>query len=263
AHKWKAAVFTLAGSPGMMGASHLSALAAKRSGAGRVHIASPGIVSDRGTPTEVVRKSLPVLGWSRDVLDEVNADHARFKSMVVGPGLGRDDGTMTETRKVIAGSRIPMVIDGDGLFAVAWGGDGARDIVRTRAAGTVLTPHDGEYTNLLGYPPSHDRIQSARRLATDTNCVCLLKGPTTVVAEPSGEVLIVSNGDRRLATAGTGDVLAGMIGSLLAQGMHPFRAAASAAFLHAHAASLFGADEGMIASDLIDLLPRAITEVRA
>lgn len=263
AHKWKTAVFTLAGSPGMMGASHLSALAAMRSGAGMVHTASPGIVSDRGTPTEVVRKSLPVLGWSRDVLDEVNADHARFTSMVVGPGLGRDDGTMTETRKVIAGSRIPMVIDGDGLFAVAWGGDGARDIVRTRAAGTVLTPHDGEYTNLLGYPPSHDRIQSARRLATDTNCVCLLKGPTTVVAEPSGEVLIVSNGDRRLATAGTGDVLAGMIGSLLAQGMHPFRAAASAAFLHAHAASLFDADEGMIASDLIDLLPRAITEVRA
>jgi NAD(P)H-hydrate epimerase len=263
AHKWKAAVFTLAGSPGMMGASHLSALAAMRSGAGMVHTASPGIVSDRGTPTEVVRKSLPVLGWSRDVLDEVNADHARFTSMVVGPGLGRDDGTMTETRKVIAGSRIPMVIDGDGLFAVAWGGDGARDIVRTRAAGTVLTPHDGEYTNLLGYPPSHDRIQSARRLATDTNCVCLLKGPTTVVAEPSGQVLIVSNGDRRLATAGTGDVLAGMIGSLLAQGMHPFRAAASAAFLHAHAASLFDADEGMIASDLIDLLPRAITEVRA
>ena len=99
-------------------------------------------------------------------------------------------------------------------------------------------------------------------MSTDTNCVCLLKGPTTVVAEPSGQVLVVANGDRRLATAGTGDVLAGIIGSLLAQGMHPFRAAASAAFLHAHAASLFGADEGMVASDLLDLLPRAISDVR-
>jgi NAD(P)H-hydrate epimerase len=262
AHKWKTAVFTLAGSPGMMGAANLCASAAMRSGAGMVHAASPGIASDRTTPIEVVRKALPVLGWSADVLQEVNGDNARFKSMVVGPGLGRDEGTVLEARKVIASASVPIVIDGDGLFAVAWGGDGARDIVRARGAGTVLTPHDGEYTNLLGYPPSHDRIASARRLSTDTNCVCLLKGPTTVVAEPSGQVLVVANGDRRLATAGTGDVLAGIIGSLLAQGMHPFRAAASAAFLHAHAASLFGADEGMVASDLLDLLPRAISDVR-
>jgi NAD(P)H-hydrate epimerase len=262
AHKWKTAVFTLAGSPGMMGAANLCASAAMRSGAGMVHAASPGIASDRTTPIEVVRKALPVLGWSADVLQEVNGDNARFKSMVVGPGLGRDEGTVLEARKVIASASVPIVIDGDGLFAVAWGGDGARDIVRARGAGTVLTPHDGEYANLLGYPPSHDRIASARRLSTDTNCVCLLKGPTTVVAEPSGQVLVVANGDRRLATAGTGDVLAGIIGSLLAQGMHPFRAAASAAFLHAHAASLFGADEGMVASDLLDLLPRAISDVR-
>jgi NAD(P)H-hydrate epimerase len=261
-HKWKSAVFSLAGSAGMMGAANLCASAAMRSGAGIVHAASPGIVSDRTTPIEVVRKSLPMLDWSSDILADVNGENARFKSMVVGPGLGRDDGTVAETRKVISGSNVPMVIDGDGLFAVAWGGDGARDIVRSRGAGTVLTPHDGEFTNLLGYPPSHDRVASARRLATDTNCVCLLKGTTTVVAEPSGQVLIVSNGDQRLATAGTGDVLAGIIGALLAQGMHPFRAAASGAFLHARAASLFPADEGMVASDLLDLLPRAITEVR-
>jgi len=263
AHKWKSAVFSLAGSAGMMGAANLCASAAMRSGAGIVHAASPGIVSDRTTPIEVVRKSLPAWGWSRDILDEVEGDHARFKAMIVGPGLGRDEGTIAETRKVIAAANLPMVIDGDGLFAVAWGGDGARDIVRSRGSGTVLTPHDGEFTTLLGYPPSHDRIASARRLATDTNCVCLLKGTTTVVAEPSGQVLIVSNGDQRLATAGTGDVLAGIIGALLAQGLHPFRAAACAAFVHARAASLFESDEGMVASDLLDLIPRAIAEVRA
>jgi hydroxyethylthiazole kinase-like uncharacterized protein yjeF len=262
AHKWKAAVFSLAGSAGMMGAANLCASAAMRSGAGIVHTAAPGIISDRTTPIEVVRKSLSAWGWSSEVLAAVEGDNARFKSMVVGPGLGRDEGTVVETRKVIAGAKLPMVIDGDGLYAVAWGGEGARDIVRSRGSGTVLTPHDGEFTNLLGYPPSHDRIASVRRLASDTNCVCLLKGTTTVVAEPSGQVLIVSNGDRRLATAGTGDVLAGIIGSLLAQGVHPFRAAAAAAFLHARAASLFHSDEGMVASDLLDLLPRAITEVR-
>jgi len=261
-HKWRSAVFSLAGSSGMTGAASLCALAAMRSGAGIVHVASPGIVSDHATPIEVVRKSLPMVDWSDDILAAVNGESARFKSMVVGPGLGRDNGTAAETRKVIFGANVPMVIDGDGLFALAWGGDGARDIVRSRGAGTVLTPHDGEFTNLLGYKPSPDRIASARCLASDTNCVCLLKGSTTVVAEPSGQVFIVSNGNQRLATAGTGDVLAGIIGALLAQGMQPFRAAASGAFLHARAASLFDADEGMVASDLLDLLPRAIAGVR-
>jgi NAD(P)H-hydrate epimerase len=229
-----------------------------RAGAGIVHVASPGIVSDRSTSTEIVRRALPVLGWSHEVLDDLS----RFKAMVIGPGLGRDEGTVSEARRVIAGAHIPMVIDGDGLFAVAWGGEGARDIVRSRAAGTVLTPHDGEYTTLLGYAPSHDRITSARRLASDTNCVCLLKGTTTVVAEPSGEVLMVANGDQRLATAGTGDVLAGIIGALLAQGVEPFHAAASGAWIHGYAASLFESNEGLIASDLVDLIPLALSHMR-
>jgi NAD(P)H-hydrate epimerase len=215
-------------------------------------------VSDRSTSTEIVRRALPALGWSHEVLDDLS----RFKAIVIGPGLGRDEGTVSETRRIIAGAHIPMVIDGDGLFAVAWGGEGARDIVRSRAAGTVLTPHDGEYTTLLGYAPSHDRITSARRLASDTNCVCLLKGTTTVVAEPSGEVLMVANGDQRLATAGTGDVLAGIIGALLAQGVEPFHAAASGAWIHGYAASLFTAHEGLIASDLVDLIPLALSHMR-
>ena len=258
AHKWKSSLFAVAGSAGMMGAANLCSAAAMRAGVGMVHVASPGIVSDRSAPTEIVRRALPALGWSHAVLDDLS----RFKAMVVGPGLGRDDGTVTEARRVIAAAQIPMVIDGDGLFAVAWGGEGARDIVRSRSAGTVLTPHDGEYATLLGYAPSHDRITSARRLASDTNCVCLLKGTTTVVAEPSGEVLMVANGDQRLATAGTGDVLAGIIGALLAQGVSPFHAAASAAWIHGHAASLFDVNEGLIASDLTDLIPMALSDMR-
>lgn len=258
AHKWNAAVFALAGHPNMLGAAHLVSMAAMRLGAGIVHLATPGVTNDASIPTEIVRRNLPVLGWSNDVL----ADSERFQAMVVGPGLGRDDSVATETRRVIAGSQNPMVVDGDGLYCVGWGGEGARDIIRSRAAATVVTPHDGEYEMLLGDRPSPDRLASARRLAIDLNCVCLLKGPTTVVAEPSGEALVVSNADQRLATAGSGDVLAGMIGALLARGVQPFHAAATAAWIHGKAASLFPFAEGMVASDLLGLIPRAVADVR-
>jgi len=258
AHKWHHSLFALAGSAGMLGAASLCTAAAMRAGAGIVHVASPGISSDRGTPTEVVRRSLPMLGWSTEVLSDLE----RFNAVVVGPGLGRDEGTIHEARRIISTSHLPMVIDGDGLFAVAWGGEGARDIVRSRAAGTILTPHDGEYTTLLGTPPTPDRISSVRRLAVDTNCVVLLKGSTTVVGEPSGQVLVVANGDERLATAGSGDVLTGIIGALLTRGVPPFHAAAAGAWLHARAGAAFGASEGLIASDLVDLIPTAFESVR-
>ena len=259
AHKWKSAVYVVAGSATMMGAARLCSGAAMRMGAGIVHLGTPGILSDRSTPTEVVRRPLPALGWSKDVL----TDAEKFRSMVLGPGLGRDDGIATEARKVIAGWDRPLVIDGDGLFAVAWGGDGARDIVRSRSSSTVVTPHDGEYTSLLGHPPSSDRIESARALSADLNCVALLKGPSTVVAEPSGEVLVITDADERLATAGTGDVLAGMIGALLSRGVAPFEAAASAAWLHGRAATYFGHSEGLVASDLLEVLPAVVDETRS
>jgi len=258
AHKWNAAVFVLAGSPTMMGAAHLVCRAAMRMGAGIVHAATPGVGSDKSLPTEVVRRALPLLGWASEVVTETE----RFQSIVVGPGLGRDDAVATETRRVISQVQVPMVVDGDGLFCVGWGGEGARDIIRSRAAATVVTPHDGEYAMLLGDKPSPDRLASARRMAIDLNCVCLLKGPTTVVAEPSGEALVISNADQRLATAGSGDVLAGMIGALLARGVQPFHAAATAAWIHGRAASLFPHEEGLIASDVVDLIPRAVSETR-
>lgn len=258
AHKWNAAVFVLAGSPTMLGAAHLVSMAAMRTGAGIVHLAIPGVTSDVSSPTEIVRRSLAEPQWARDVIEQSE----RFQALVVGPGLGREDAVVTETRHVISNTRIPMVVDGDGLYCVGWGGQGARDIIRSRAAATVVSPHDGEYEMLLGDRPSPDRLASARRLAIDLNCVCLLKGPTTVVAEPSGEALVVSNADQRLATAGSGDVLAGMIGALLARGVQPFHAAAMAAWLHGKSASLYPYDEGLIASDLLEMIPRSIAETR-
>ena len=221
-----------------------------RAGAGMVHLASPGVVNDPAMPTEVVGRRLSTLDWAPELIGSLD----RFRVLAVGPGLGRDDATAAQTRQLVLGADLPVVIDGDGLFAMAWNTNGAGALLRGRKAPTVLTPHDGEYTILTGERPPADRLLAARRLAADTRSVVLLKGPATVVADPHGDALVVTSGDERLATAGTGDVLTGMIAGLMAQGVAPFEAAASAAWLHGRAGR-GGPTHGMIASDLIDLLP--------
>lgn len=250
AHKWRSAVMAVAGSPGMTGAAHLAARAAYRSGAGMVHLASPGVPSDPAMPTEVVGVRLGSLDWASDVLGRLD----RFRSLLLGPGLGRDDVTAGQTRRLAVAAEVPLVVDGDGLFAMSWNADGAAALLRKRRAATVLTPHDGEYTMLTGERPTTDRVLAARRLAADTRCVVLLKGPTTVVSDPAGHALVVTAGDERLATAGTGDVLTGIIAGLLAQGVGAWEAAAAGAWLHGRAASN-GPFHGLVASDIPDLLP--------
>ena len=251
AHKWNGAVRIVAGSPGMHGAARLCAAAAARSGAGLVALSSPG-----GAPwarDEVIQRPVPAEGFADDVLDDLD----RFGSLVMGPGLGRDEATVDGVRRLIADATVPIVIDGDGIFAAAWSADGAGPLLRSRGLATVVTPHDGEFALLTGSMPGPDRIVAARSLAADLDCAVLLKGPTTVVALPDRPTLVVDHGDERLATAGSGDVLAGMIGSLLAAGVPPERAAAGAAWLHADAARR-GRRRGLLAGDLIDLLPDAL-----
>jgi hydroxyethylthiazole kinase-like uncharacterized protein yjeF len=162
----------------------------------------------------------------------------------VGPGLGRahDD----DVRAVARSCPLPIVIDGDGLTAL--GTD--LDVVRH----AVLTPHDGEYARLMGDPPGADRIGAARALAARAGAVAVLKGEAMVVAAPDGDVLVASRGDARLATAGTGDVLTGITVALLAQGLDPFLAAATAAHLLGAAADL-GWRRGLVAGDVAALLP--------
>ena len=125
----------------------------------------------------------------------------------------------------------------------------------------MLTPHDGEFARLAGARPGPDRCAAARDLASQTGAVVLLKGPTTVVAEPGGRVRLSLTGDQRLATAGTGDVLSGVIGALLARGVDAFSAAAAGAWLHGRAAER-GPAEGLIASDVIRELPGALDAAR-
>jgi NAD(P)H-hydrate epimerase len=136
----------------------------------------------------------------------------------------------------------------------------AAGVVKARSAPTVLTPHDGEYARLVGRPPGEDRIADVRAVAQQTGAVVLLKGSPTVVADPDGRVLLVSSGSARLATAGTGDVLSGAIGAFLARGLPALEAAAFAAHCHGRAAAL-GPAEGLVASDLPDLMSRWLSEV--
>jgi hydroxyethylthiazole kinase-like uncharacterized protein yjeF len=253
-HKWDAAVMVVAGSPGMTGAAHLATAAAQRGGAGMVRLATPGLHDDPGRPTEAVGLRLPDEGWAEAVGRELH----RFHALVIGPGLGTDLATQGGARLVVGSSPVATVVDGDALTAIG------RDlqVVRDRVAPTVLTPHDGEFARLAGGPPPADRLTAVRDLAAEAGCVVLLKGSTTIVADPSGAVRIVTTGDPRLATAGTGDVLSGVIGALLARGVPALDAAAAGAWLHGTAARL-GPAEGLVASDLLDLVPAALSEVAA
>lgn len=255
AHKWQAAVLVVAGSPGMTGAARLAASAAQRAGAGMVRVATPGVSDDRGRPVEAVGLRLPDEDWAEALIYEL----PRFHALVIGPGLGRAPATQGGMRLVLASCPVPVVVDGDGLTAL---GRDAAVAVGARTAPTVLTPHDGEYERLAGARPQPDRLEAARSLASETGAVVVLKGPTTVVADPGGRARISTTGDARLATAGTGDVLSGIIGALLARGVPAFDAAAAGAWLHGRAAQL-GPAEGLVAGDIPALLPGVLAEVRA
>ena len=251
AHKWNGAVRVIAGSPGMLGAGRLCAEAAARSGAGLVMLSSPGI--DPDARSEIIQRRIPAL----DFHGEVFSDLDRFGALVIGPGLGREEGAVASARELIADATLPVVIDGDGIFAAAWSADGAAPLLRPRGRPTVITPHDGEYSLLAGRPPGADRVAAARELARELDVTVLLKGPATVVANASGDVLVVDHGDERLATAGSGDVLAGMIGALLAAGVAAERAAATAAWLHADAARR-GPRRGLLARDIVESIPATL-----
>lgn len=253
AHKWQTACWVIAGSPGMTGAAHLAATAALRGGSGYVRLSTPsleaaGLLAGPAAPTEAVGFPLSADDWAAAV---DAADLSRFKAMLVGPGLGRQPHTLQAVRDLAAKSPLPLVIDGDGLCAF---GPDAPEVLSQRTAPTVLTPHDGEYRILTGTAPDPDRFAAARSLSAATGALVLLKGPTTVIAHPGGEAVAVASGDARLATAGTGDVLAGLICGLLSAGIDPLKAAASAAWLHGRAAAA-RPPAALAASDLLLALP--------
>ena len=253
AHKYAAAVAVVAGSPGMTGAAALTSQAVLRAGSGYCRLAVPGADVEAIAPSEVVAVPLPAQGWADDAV----AATEKMKALAIGPGLGRDEPTQDDVRRVVADGPVPVVVDADGLFALGSADEAAEVLVRrASAADVVLTPHEGEFTRLAGAPAPDgvDRIDAVRALSARLGAVVLLKGPVTVVADPGGEVRFSRTGTPALATAGTGDVLTGIIASFLAQGLSPLDAAALGACAHG-AAARSGHRVGLVASDLLELLP--------
>ena len=250
AHKWHRSVLVVAGSPGMTGAASMAAEAAQRAGAGMVRLATPGAGHGADVPREVVTLDVPEAGWADALVDDPGKLHA----LAVGPGMGTAMATRHQIRTLVAGIDVPVVVDGDGLTAL---GTEASSVIGRRRAGTVLTPHDGEFERLAGHPPGVDRVADVVALAERTGAAVLLKGPTTVVAAPDGRVRLARAGDDRLATAGTGDVLTGIVAALLAGGLDPLDAAAVGAHVHGLAGRA-GPRHGTVASDVIDGIPAAL-----
>ena len=257
AHKWHHGVRIIAGSSGMAGAASLVSAAAMRAGAGMVHLSWRGDPNTLTPPTEVVGHVLPHVGWAAYVGRDIN----RFASLVIGPGLGRGDDIGVEVRGVLAACEVSAVVDGDGLVA-AVDPSGGHSVLLARRAPTILTPHDGEFAMLGGNAQSADRIEATRELAERTQCVVVRKGPTTIISNPDGEVFLSVAGDERLATAGSGDVLAGIIGAFVARGLDPFLAAAAGVHVHGLAGSACDA-QGVIARDVVSVLPDVLTKLVA
>jgi NAD(P)H-hydrate epimerase len=184
----------------------------------------------------------------------------RADALVLGPGLGRAPGTVEFVRRTAREVKLPMLLDADGLNAHA----GRLASLAGREAPAVLTPHAGELARLLETDSASvgaRRLESARRAASEAGAIVVLKGDDTLVAAPDGRVAVNRGGASALATAGTGDVLSGVIGAFLAKRMDPFEAACAGVFVHARAGQLTAREvgsEGVIASDVIAALPRAL-----
>lgn len=253
-------LLVVAGAPGTGGAAVLAGRAALRSGAGLVTVACPSEVQ------ALVASSQPELMTSatgRFSSEQWQERLAGKKALTVGPGLG----TSRQARQLVAWlvrhAGLPMVIDADGLNALA----GRLEVLRRARGPVLLTPHPGEMSRLVG--KSIAEVQAERRrlaleLAAETGAVVVLKGSGTMVAAPDGRLAVNLTGGPILGTAGTGDVLAGLVGSLLAQGLPPFDAAHVGTYLHGLAGDRLArrlGDAGLLASELADELPLARREL--
>ncbi len=177
--------------------------------------------------------------WPEVIASPSPAAAGRVQAWAVGPGLGTDD-VGASALWFALDTDLPVIVDADALTILA----AHPDLLANRTAPTVLTPHAGEFARLAGAPPGDDRIAATRRLADQFGATVLLKGNVTVIAEPGGPVYLNPAGQSWAATAGSGDVLSGIIGALLAAGLPAGEAAAAGAFVHAHAANLSAADPG-------------------
>jgi NAD(P)H-hydrate epimerase len=258
----------LGGSLGKAGAVILAARAAVRSGAGLVTAAVPAPLTptvDLGS-VESMTLSLPSLEPGRlatAAAEEVAAFLGDKAAVAIGPGLGIDEETVAAVRKVVVASEIPVVLDADGLNAFA----DAVELLAECPGPLVLTPHPGELARLLGSSVAEiqaDRLANARAAARVTGAIVVLKGAQTLVAEPSGRVVVNATGNPGMASGGTGDVLTGLLVGLLAQGVAPATAARIGVWTHGLAGDRVRQRQGELglsAGDVVDELPLVLREL--
>jgi NAD(P)H-hydrate epimerase len=237
----------------------LSSRASLRAGAGIVVACVPQDVRAEvaaGSPEVMVEGAPGASALGVDALDAVMTQAARVGAVAVGPGLGRDGATTALVRALLAALGHPVVLDADGLWHL---GDDL-GALRSRPGPTIITPHSGEAARLLGVTRTEvdaGRLAAARELCGASGAVAVLKGPGTIIQAPGALPVVREGGTPALATAGSGDVLTGVIAALLASGMSPADAAVAGGALHARAGSLAGRGDGTIASDIIEALPSA------
>ncbi|MFA5097873.1 MAG: NAD(P)H-hydrate dehydratase [Candidatus Margulisiibacteriota bacterium] len=248
-------VMIFAGSKGMSGAAMLAGMAALRSGAGLVYLSVPAEIQN------YINVSVPEIITLADVAPKKAASY-KLKAAGVGPGIGKGKKRLLKDL-IKTDLNCPLIIDADGLNSIA---DDTAVLLKKKNP-IILTPHPGEMARLLGITVEkvqQDRSGTAIRTAKDLDAVVVLKGANTVIADPSGKHLVNRTGNPGLATAGTGDVLTGMICSFAAQGMEAFFAAACAVFVHGLCADTVAVNKGyrgIIASDIIDALPFVINSL--
>jgi hydroxyethylthiazole kinase-like uncharacterized protein yjeF len=261
-------LLVVAGSVGRTGAAVLACLGALRAGTGLVTCATPASQQPvvAAQLPEPMTESLPETAArtiSTKAVERVVELLGRMDALALGPGIGLDPETRTAVEMLVREVERPMVVDADALTALA----GNPALCRAAPAPRLLTPHPGEAARLLGCTIAEvqaDRIGSARRLAAESGAIVALKGARTVVADPEGRVTLNPTGNPGMATGGTGDVLTGVAGGLLAQGVAPGVALRAAVYLHGLAGDLAAAargQAGLVAGDLADALPAAIRHV--
>ena len=247
----------LCGSRGYTGAAALAAMGALRSGAGLVYLGVPESIY----AIEAVKVTEPIVfpvpdqdgKFDRSACEGIMKMLPKMDAVLIGPGIGLSEGTFQVTKTVLENFTGPVVLDADGINVIS----AHKDILRERTAVTVVTPHVGEFTR-LGGDPEEDREVAARSLASNLGVICVLKGHKTIITD-GNTTYTNPTGNPGMAVGGSGDVLAGMIVSLLGQGLDPLEAAACGAWLHGAAGDVCAGQlgqYGMLPTDMLNVLPR-------
>ena len=258
-------LLVVGGAVGYTGAPYLTASAAVRSGCGLVYLGVPDSIWEIETVRCVSAMPFPLAGGgggtlSRKALSAVLEKLSVCDALAIGPGLGRDEDTAKLIREVLEKTEKPVVLDADGINAL----EGHIDILDSRQGRvTILTPHDGEFARIGGHTRGY-RVETARAFAQVHGCILVLKGHRTITAGPEGNVLVNTTGNSGLAKGGSGDVLTGLIASLLVQGASPVLAAAGGAWIHGRAGDV-AAEElteyCMTPEDVIAAFPKVFREL--